>query len=344
MSSATLAILSFIVISFSWIVYIVQEMFITGSSALNMAVSESEAERKQIQVISGLHFDGIEVWLLSALTLTLGLFPLVFAETFTYLYVIFFLLLYAIIGRGISIEVIYKMDSKKWIKAMVITWTVSSALLIFLLGVYLSNIFYGFPLDSSGDMSSNYFSLLNVTGISGGIFFLSSALVAGAGWIKINTTGNVGDKAVKVVKKYGVIYVMFISLMITVMGFNNTDASIYIGELFSKSIIFFVLPIITLIFALMTLYSGFKERGKRLFIFGLLTMAFFLITGFVGIFPYMVPSNILISNGITIYDSIVSNKAVEVVLIVVIIFYPLIFLYQGWKYMKFAKKVNLDDK
>ena len=97
MSSATLASIAFIIISFTWIVYIVQEMFITGSSALNMAVSENEAERKQIQVISGLHFDGIEVWLLAAITLTLGLFPLVFAETFTYLYVIFFLLLYDVV-------------------------------------------------------------------------------------------------------------------------------------------------------------------------------------------------------------------------------------------------------
>jgi cytochrome d ubiquinol oxidase subunit II len=344
MSSATLASIAFIIISFSWIVYIVQEMFITGSSALNMAVSENEAERKQIQVISGIHFDGIEVWLLVSIVLTLGIFPLVFAETFTYLYVIFFLLLYAIIARGVSIEVIYKMDSKKWIKAMVVTWTVSSGLLIFILGVYLSNIFYGFPLDSSGEMASNYLSLFNITGIFGGLFFLSSALVAGAGWIKINTTGNVGDKAVKVVKKYGIIYIMFFSLMITVMGFNNTDASIYIGELFSKSIIFFILPIMTLVFALITLYSGFKERGKRLFIFGLLTMTFFLITGFVGIYPYMVPSNISLSNGITIYDAVVSNKAINVVLIVVIIFYPIIFLYQGWKYKNFTKKVNLNDE
>jgi cytochrome d ubiquinol oxidase subunit II len=274
----------------------------------------------------------------------LGIFPLVFAETFTYLYVLFFLLLYAIIVRGVSIEVIYKMDSKKWIKSIVIAWTVSSALLIFILGVYISNIFYGFPLDSAGEMSASYFSLFNVTGIFGGLFFLSSALVAGAGWIKINTTGNVGDKAVKVVKKYGIIYVMFFSLMITVMGFNNTDASIYIGELFSKSIVFFILPIITLVFALITLYSGFKEKGNRLFIFGLLTMTFFLITGFVGIYPYMVPSNILLSNGITIYDAVVSNQAVKVVLIVVIIFYPIIFLYQGWKYKNFTKKVNLNDE
>ncbi len=344
MSSETLASIAFVIISFSWVVYLVQEMFITGSSALNMAVSKNEAERKQIQVISGLHFDGIEVWLLAALTLTLGIFPLVFAETFTYLYVVFFLLLYAIIGRGVSIEVIYKLDSKRWIKSMVITWTVSSALLIFILGVYISNIFYGFPMDSSGEMTSNYFSLFNITGISGGLFFLSSALVAGAGWIKINTIGDVGDKAVKIVKKFGIIYIMFVTLMLVVMGFNNTDASIYIGELFSKSILFFILPLLTTVFAILTLHAGYKENGKKLFIFSLHTMTFFLITGFVGIFPYMIPSNIAIENGITIYDSVISNQAIEVVLIIVLIFYPIVIFYQGWKYKNFTTKIKLNDE
>ena len=344
MSSATLAIIAFVIIAFSWTVYIIQELFITGSSALNMAICKNEEERKQIQVISGLHFDGIEVWLLAAITLTLGLFPLVFGETFTYLYVVFFLLLYAIIGRGVSIEVIYKLESKKWIKAMVITWTVSSALLIFILGVYISNIFYGFPMDSTGEMTSSYFSLFNITGLSGGIFFLSSALIAGTGWINLNTVGDVGVKALIFVKRFGVIYVMPISLMITVMGFNNTDASIFIGELFSKSFLFFIFPLLTVVFALITVFAGYKGKSKKLFIFSLLTMALFLLTGFIGIFPYMVPSNLAVENGITIYDAIVSNQAVEVVLITVLIFYPLIFLYQGWKYKKFAKKVNLNDE
>ena len=344
MSSDTLASIAFTIISFSWVIYLVQEMFITGSSALNMGVCKNEAERKQIQVISGLHFDGIEVWLLAAITLTLGIFPLAFSETFTYLYVIFFLLLYAIIGRGVSIEVIYKLDSKRWIKSMVITWTISSALLIFILGVYITNVFYGFPIDVTGEMTSNYFSMFNITGIFGGFFFLSSALVSGAGWIKINTIGDVGDKAVKFVKKFGIIYILPITLMIVVMGFNNTDASIFIGELFSKSILFFILPLLTIGFAIATLYAGYKENGKKLFIYSLHTMSFFLIMGFVGIYPYMIPSNIAIENGITIYDSVVSNQAVEVVLIVVLIFYPLIFLYQGWKYKNFTTKVKLNDE
>ena len=343
MSSDTLINITYTIISFSWVIYLVQEMFITGASALNMGICKNEEERKQIQVVSGLHFDGVEVWLLAALTLTLGTFPLVFGTTFTYLYVVFFLLLYAIIGRGVSIEVIYKLESKRWIKSMVVTWTISSILLIFILGVYISNVFYGFPLED-GEMTSNYFSMFNVTGIAGGLLFLSLALVSGAGWIKINTIGDVGDKALIFIKKYGIIYTVPILLLLVFMGFNNTDASIFIGELFSKSYLYFVFPLLTIVFALLTLYMGIKGKGKEIFIFSLLTMGFFLITGFSGMYPYMIPSNIALENGITIYDAAVSDQALEVVLIVVAIFFPITFTYQSWKYIKFTDKVKLNDE
>ena len=118
MSNETLGMIMFFVVAFAWIVYVVQEMFIAGASSLNMSISKNEGERKQIQVSSGIHFDGIEVWLVGAIALLFGSFPLAFATIFTYLYIPFFLLLYAIIGRGTSIEMMYKLDSERWVKSL----------------------------------------------------------------------------------------------------------------------------------------------------------------------------------------------------------------------------------
>ena len=102
MSNETMAIILFFVIALAWIIYLVQEIFISGVSLLNTAICKNEEERKQLQVISGLHFDGMEVWLIVAITMLFGDFPEAFATTFTYLYVIFFLLLYALFGRRYS--------------------------------------------------------------------------------------------------------------------------------------------------------------------------------------------------------------------------------------------------
>ena len=344
MSNEILATIAFNVIAFSWMVYLVQELFIAGSSAMNMAVVKSEGERRQIQVATGIHWDGIEVWLIAAIALTFGAFPLAFGTVFTYYYVVLFLLVYALIGRGVSIEVIYKIDSKRWLKSVVLAWTISSTLILFILGVFITNTFLGFPYDANGEMSKSFVSAFNVTSISGGLLFVALGLIAGSGWINLTTEGELGLRANNFVKKFGVIYAVPILILLVFMGYNNSEASLFIGELFTAVPLMFVLPIFTITFALITTYCGYKGQTTRMFNGALLTMVFFLITGFMGSFPYIVPSYIAVENGITIFDAMAASKSLSVILIAIAIFYPIIIGYQTWKYIMFTKKVKFNDE
>ena len=349
MSPETFASILFGFISFSWVVYLTQELFITGSSALNRVVSSNEGERRQVQVAAGIHWDGIEVWLIASLTLTFAVFPLAFTTTLTYLYVPFFLLIFAIIGRGIAIEMIYKLDSKRWVKNTVLMWTISSILIFFILGVYISNLFLGLPIayDSVTGVvtqEAGFMSIFNVTGISGGLLFLSLSLIGGSGWISLSTEGELGKKAFNFIKKTGIIYTAPVFLMLVFMGFNNTDSSIFIGELFTKAPVLFALPAITVLLALLTTLFAYKEDSLKTFIFSLSTMGVFLITGFIGRFPYMVASKIDPDLGIRTIDAMVSAKTMNVVLVALCIFYPIIIGYQTWKYINFTKKVKFNDE
>ncbi len=342
MSSEFMTNMIYIIISLSWTVYIVQELFISGSAALNMAISKDEGERKQIQISTGIHWDGIEVWLIASLTLTFAAFPLIFGETLTYLYIPFFLLLYALIGRGVAIEVIYKLDSKKWVKAMVIMWTVSSSLIVFIVGIYLTNLFLGYPRDAEGFTQSG-FAIFNVTGISGGLFFLTSALIAGAGWINLTTEGELGKRALTHIRKFGVVYMLPVFLCLVFMGFNNTDASMFIGKLYTKLPFLFILPAFTFISAVVTMYLGHKEHPK-MFVGSLVTMALFLVTGFVGTYPYLLASNIDAEYGISIFDAVVTTKPLTIITISLFIFIPLVLGYQTWKYFRFKDRVKYNDQ
>ncbi len=347
MSPDTYATLLFGFISFSWVVYLTQELFITGSSALNRIVCTNEGERRQVQVAAGIHWDGIEVWLIASLTLTFAVFPLAFTTTLTFLYVPFYLLVFAIIGRGVAIEMIYKLDSERWVKNVVLMWTISSILIIFILGVYISNMFLGLPILYDGStvvFESGFLSIFNVTGISGGLLFLSLALIGGSGWISISTEGELGKRALVFIKKIGVIYTAPILLLLVFMGFNNTDSSIFIGELFTNNPILFVLPALTVVSALLATWFGYKENGLKVFIFALVTMGLFLITGFLGSFPFLVPSNLDPTMGIETVDAMVSAKTMNVIFVALCIFYPIIIGYQTWKYINFTKKVKFNDE
>ena len=343
MNSELVANILYVALAFSWVMYITQELFIAGGSALNTSLSKNEGERKQIQVSTGLHFDGIEVWLIAALALTEGTFPAVFSTILSHLYVIIFLLVYTIITRGISIQVIYRINNPKWIKSVVAAWTVSSVLLIFLLGVYISNLFLGYPLGLNG-MERGFLSALNVSSISGGLLMVALGFTAGAAWIKITTIGEIGDRALEFIKKIGVIYTVPIFLLLTFMGLNNTGSSIFIGELFSSSVLFFVLPALTVIAALMLTLAGYTKDSRLVFIFSLLTAVLFMVTGFVGNYPYLVPSTVDPTYGLTIAETVVSDTALRVALIAVCVFYPVVIGYQLWKYIKFSRNIRPNDE
>jgi cytochrome d ubiquinol oxidase subunit II len=328
---------------FTWLVYVVQELFISGSSALNVSLSKDEGERKQIQVASGIHWDGIEVWLIVAIALTFAAFPTAFAVTFENLYIPIFLLLYVLIARGISIEVIYKLDNEKWVKVMKYVWAISSALILFIIGIYLTNIFLGFNYDGT-EMTSSFLAMFNVTTIAGGLLFFTSGLIAGAGWLSITTSGAMAEKGLAFVKRVGVIYTLPVFLFLSYMGMNNQDTSLFIGEIFTNAPIAFVLPLLSVVSAILAILAGMKENGKLMMLFAMLTVAFFIITGFVGSFPYLVPSRLAFANGITIADSVVALNSRNVILIAIAIFFPIVFFYQGWKYKKFVStRVNYND-
>lgn len=343
MSNELLGIIAFFILAFTWIVYIVQESFIAGASALNMSICKNEGERKQIQVISGLHFDGMEVWFIAAEALTFAAFPLAFATILEFLYVPVFLVVYALIARGVTIEVLYKLDSPKWIKANTIAWTISSFMLLLLFGVYLTNFFYGFPFDGNS-MTESFLALFNVSTVSGGLLFVAVGLVSGAAWISMKTEGVLGERALGFVKKIGVIYTLPIFILMAYMGMNNLDTSIFIGELYTKSYLFFIVPFLAVVFAILTTYSSVKQNEKGMFIFPLLTVGLYLLSGFLGKFPDLVHSKIATDASLTIYETMATSTPLMIIFIAVLIFYPIIIFYQGWKYKKFNARVKFDDE
>ena len=339
MSSEFLANSLFMMIAFTWMMYLSQELFISGSSALNWTLSKTEEDRKAIQEASGLHWDGIEVWLIAALVVTLGAFPLVFATSFTMLYVVFFLLLYALITRGVVIETLFKLDHPKWVKYNAIAWALSSAMILFFLGIYVTSLFYGLPFEN-GEMSGGFLSIFSVTTIAGGLLFFSLGLVAGGAWIALSTTETLAKRALDLIKYKGLFVLVPVLLLLVYMGFNVKDNSIFIGELFSASPVLFVLPALTVLASLGVLYFGWKQDKKWLFVFSVATMALYVITGFVGSYPIALPSNIDPASGISIFDAITQVKGGTIIFFVVLFAYPVIIGYQSWKYRRFARRLT----
>ena len=236
-----------------------------------------------------------------------------------------------------------KLDNLKWVKAMKITWLVSSIMIVFLLGVFMTSLFNGFPLGVDG-LEGNFFSILNVTTISGGLFFTALSFVAGAGWISLTTEGEIANRGLVFIKKTGLHIAVPVLALMVVMGFNNTGSSIFIGELFSKSAGWFILPVLEILAAIMIIYYGTKMKGRQVFIHAVAVMVLFVVTGFVGTYPNVLLSSIDPMYSITIVDAMSGSNSLIIILWVTGIFFPIILGYQSWKYLRFRDKVKLNDE
>ncbi len=340
MSHDTLKIIWFIILALVWAIYFSQELFILGTGALHRLVTKNDAEIKQIQYSTALHWDGIEVWLILAIAGMFAAFPKAFAVTLSSLYIPFFLLLYSIIARGISIELIFKTDNKKVQRILSKTWMISSMLMVFILGLYITNIFRGLPIGLNG-MEKSFLSIFNLTGILGGILFLCLSLAIGSAWIKMTTEGQLGNKAFKY-GKYSA-YILPWILPLIFQGMNTTDNPISNGTLFLNNNYLYIIPALTAVFALLTAYYVSKASEIKTFVFSILTIVFFVATGFVGTYPYMVVSNIKSDYGVTLFEAGASEKALTVLTITAVIAIPIIIAYQAFKYIKFSQKVKLGD-
>lgn len=332
-----LAIIAFSVIGLSYLIYLVQEIPIIGVGILNIFIAPSDEEKKKLQSIAGLYSDGVEVWLIVAVGLTFAAFPLAFGQIFSGIYVPAFLLLIALIFRGLSVELLFKDDTRKWIKYMSLAWSISGMLLMFVLGVYFVTLFFGFPYEN-GSMGTNIFGIFSTATISGGLLMIALAFIVGAVWIKFNHLTELSDKAFGLIKKYGIIYAVPLLFALVLMGINNNVVSIVSGQIFVAHPFLIALPLASLFFLiLVTLFGNLKKPGMLYGSF-LLGMTLFFISGFVGTYPYILFSHISFAEGITITDAMASETALTVMSVVILIVLPIVLLYQGYKYVYFLRK------
>ncbi len=104
----------FALIGLLWAGYFFLEGFDFGVAIVTPLVAADETDRRICLNSIGPVWDGNEVWLLTAGGATFAAFPLWYARLFSGFYLALFLVLLALIARGVSFEFRGKLDSPRW--------------------------------------------------------------------------------------------------------------------------------------------------------------------------------------------------------------------------------------
>jgi len=338
MSHDVLAIIWFAILLTAWSVYLAFESFVVGSGMLQPLVTKDKAAQQAISRPAGLHWDGIEVWLITAIGGTFAAFPAVFAKTLESLYVAFFLLLILLMIRGVTIELAYKDENPLWQKIMTRAWNVSSLLIPLVFGVYFSNIFGGLKLGANGN-EGKFYEIFNLNSIIMGVLFVAVCAVTGSAWIVLTGGKNKDafkDKAFSIAFKASIVAAL--AVIYEMMAFNTGEGIFGRSQLFNDAPILWAVPVLLVLVALANILFTRKKHVWLSLIFGMLILPLVIVIGYLANYPYMLPSSIDAKFGINLFDVASSQYTLTVMFYAALVFVPIVLVYQGWKFWYFAKR------
>jgi len=328
-----LNVLWFIVIAFLYVGFFFLEGFDFGVGMLLPFLGKNDSERRTIIRTIGPHWDGNEVWLITAGGATFAAFPRWYATMFSGFYPAMFLLLLGLIARGVSIEFRNTSDNPKMRSFW--DWTIlgGSFLASFILGVAFANLAEGVPLNDQMQYSGTFWTLLNPYGLIGGFSNTAGFLLYGAIFLSLKTTDSMRERTQAAAKRLWLPAVILIFALL-VTTYIYTDILDHLGVDPG------VIPIAA--FAALLLAGYFVNRKQSGWAFAMMGthLVLTLTSCFQIMFPRLLISSTNITNSLTIYNAASSHYTLSVMSVIALIFVPVVLAYEAWSFWIFRKRVG----
>jgi cytochrome bd ubiquinol oxidase subunit II len=331
-----LEVLWFALIAILWIGYFVLEGFDFGVGTLLPFLAEDDVDRRVMINTIGPVWDGNEVWLLTAGGATFAAFPGWYATLFSGFYLALFLILVALIVRGVAFEYRGKHDSARWRAWWDRAIFVGSALPALLWGVAFANIVHGVPIDAHGEYTGTFLTLLNPYALLGGLTSLAIFTLHGAIYLSLKTKGEVLARARNASRRLCVLVavLVFTFLLWTYLDADSSRA---------KGILLGVISIAALGLALAVPFLVRRARDGLAFTATALAITLVTATIFLNLYPRVMVSSTAKANDLTIWSTSSTHYTLVVMTVVALALTPVVVLYQGWTYYVFRHRIGRDD-
>jgi len=140
----------FLIVALMVVAYVVLDGFDLGAGVCHFCVARTDDEHRMVLASIGPVWDGNEVWLLAAGGTLYFAFPLLYASSFSGFYLPLMMVLWMLMGRGLSVELRSHLQDRVWRSFFDGIFTLASALLTIFYGAALGNVIRGVPLDQTG--------------------------------------------------------------------------------------------------------------------------------------------------------------------------------------------------
>jgi len=327
-------LLWFCLIGLLWAGYLVLEGFDFGVGALlpmlgrGRDAGDTEKRRRVMLTTIGPHWDGNEVWLLTAGGATFAAFPEWYATMFSAFYLPLLILLVALIVRNMGFEYRGKRDDDTWRQRW--DWAIIGGSIVapLLVGVALTNVVRGLPINADMEFVGNLWTLLNPMSLLGGLVILGLSLTHGAFFLALKTSGEIRRDAQALGTSLGAGTALLAVVLLGWLGFLE-------GTTWS-----WVTTVVAALALVGAVLANIRGREGWAFTGTAVTMAAAVATYFLTLYPDVMPTTLANGTSLTITNASSSELTLQIMTIAALVFTPIVLLYTAWTYWTFRKRLG----
>ena len=346
--------------------FAVTDGFDMGVTALLPVAGKKEVERRIMINSIAPHWDGNQVWLLTAGGAIFAAWPIVYSVAFSGFYIALFLVLAALFFRPIGFEYRAKIDNPTW--RAVWDWGLFAGGFVpaLVFGVAFGNLLQGVPFElnelSQATYTGSFFALLNPFALLCGVLSLAMLVTHGANWLQMKTTATLRDRA-RAITQIGAL-VTLITFVLAGVWLSFKDGYVVTSTIdhfaasapasgkqvaveagawfknFNENPALWAFPALVVVGALLNVVASKANRCGFAFFFSVLTMAGVIITAAVSMFPFVMPSSTHPEQSLLMWDATSSQLTLNLMFYLALVFVTISLLYTIWSYYKMFGRLD----
>ena len=349
--------------------FAVTDGFDMGVGMLSRIIGRNDVERRIMVNSIAPHWDGNQVWLITAGGALFAAWPMVYAAAFSGFYVAMILVLASLFFRPVGFDYRSKIEDMRWRNMWDWGIFIGSFVPPLVIGVAFGNLLQGVPFHIDSDLrlfyTGNFFQLLNPFGLLAGVVSVSMILAQGATYLQMRTVGEVHLRS-RAVAQIAALVMMACFALAGVWVMYGIDGYVVTSELnryaasnplnkevvrqagvwftnFNNMPVLWAIPALGVALPLLTVLCSRIEKGAWAFLFSSLTLACVILTAGIAMFPFVMPSSTMMNASLTMWDATSSQLTLNVMTYVALVFVPIILIYTTWCYWKMFGRITKED-
>ena len=369
----TLKLIWWLLIGILLIGFAVTDGMDMGVGMLIPFLGETDSERRVIINAIAPHWDGNQVWFITAGGALFAAWPAVYATAFSGFYLAMLLVLAALFLRPVGFDYRSKLQDSKWRNAWDWALFVGGFVPALVFGVAFGNLIQGVPFHFNEFLQPKYeqsfiwalLGLLNPFALLAGLVSVLMLATHGAAWLQLRAGEPVRTRARDAIGKLApAVSILFalagVWVFFGIDGYRivtqpphdalpNPLAKEVVREsgalmsIYREAPLALLAPLFGLAMPWVVRLLSAGNRPGLAFVTSGFGIAGIIATAGLSMFPFVMPSSTDLKSSLTVWDATSSHLTLSVMFWAVVVLLPIVLTYTVWAYWAMWGKVTVES-